>query len=916
MKIHLKVVPCLLLVLLFFAFSAAWCARILDGDPGTIGECIGLPDGSKVTLPCEEVLWHGKSGKSFGVKEWFEKQPTSHPRLVIVSTKPLPVSQYWSVDVTGVLSTFSGETKEGGTIRQRILIVSPENVTVYCDSQGKPFMFLPIKNIGMEWANKRSLADLAGVASAEKAYASTLSSGLLPQMPDSPYSASAPEYCTTIADAKAQYSSTSRNLVELHCRPFSGTTSTQFTLGQDSPSDSITVHYTGSSSLSGRINKIVGTIQKDINNNYWIEVDSGPNWTSGDFAGNVQSISSGTIAWSKTFADLTTLPSALTGKVVTRTFPSLGYFYIEETNRSSGIRVSDFSMASSVAIGDIVDVNGDLSSDDAERAIIASSTTITGWTTISPIGFNNRALAGGRFNALTPGAYNASGLNNVGLLVRAWGKVTSVGTDYFYFDDGSNCDDGSGATGVRVVGITGYMPSVNDYVAVTGISGLATYATDYARTIRLALSSDLSGISPTLPPANLTVASTGSGKITLYWDYVPGATGYNIYRGTASGGENYSSPVNGGTLVNTPTYSGSNVYTYTDTGLTNGTEYFYTVKAVVGDRESQASNESSDIPDASAIPWDSSNPSDVLSAVRAQYSNDPPQGSLRVAGPDGRIYEDGQSTVLPPDGTWITGTNRFLMADGSAVSQPDFPDSSSGSITILATTLPQHLGPYRRVRTTASYTGVRGDIYVPIAGNVFVNRNATYPNGQSTTDDIYILLGSTGSGEVDAGLQWSQVGSTKNGWNPYMISYPLHRPIINNPSSPRFTFDQYVNLKYRPRTTYPGIKRSVSLITIDSIDQGVTRSYGVYSVYKPNETVRVKRMHSIAQARMGAFRSGSYIQGVSWRSGQVRTSSGSWTNWTSGITNENGSSPAKGSIVNWFETSPYVAEDSIKVDLR
>lgn len=88
------------------------------------------------------------------------------------------------------------------------------------------------------------------------------------------------------------------------------------------------------------------------------------------------------------------------------------------------------------------------------------------------------------------------------------------------------------------------------------------------------------------------------------------------------------------------------------------------------------------------------------------------------------------------------------------------------------------------------------------------------------------------------------------------------------------------------------------------------------SVYKANETVRVKRMHSIAQARAGAFRSSSYIQGVSWNSGQVRTSGGSWTNWTSGITNENGSNPAKGGIVNWYETSPFVAEDSIKIDLR
>ena len=769
-----------------------------------------------------------RSGKSFAIKEWFEPQPAK-PRLAVVSTRPLPVKEYWNVDVTGILSTFSGVSRDGSEIRQRVLIVSPENVTVYCSPNGKPVPFMPIKGLDMDWPCKRSLADLASQSIAETASVSIMSEGSLPSMPDSLDSEPDPIYCATIAEARAAYDPNNRVLVELQCRPFSGATSTQFTLGQDSPTDSITTYYTNSGSLgTGRINRIVGTIQKDAGTNYWIEVDSGPNWQQGDSVGSVQAVAEGSIAWAKTFADTATLPAPLSGKVVSRTFPSLGYFYIQETSRASGIRVYDSGAASSVAIGDIVDVEGDLSTDDGERVINASSTTVTDWTAASPLGMNNRSLAGGGFNVLTPGAYGAYGLNNVGLLVRAWGKVTAVGSDYFYLDDGSNCDDGSGSSGVRVVNVSGYMPSTDDYVAVTGISGLATYATNYARTVRLALSSDLSGICPPLPPANLTVASTGSGKITLYWDYAPGATGYNIYRGTTSGGENYSAPVNGGTPVNTPSYSGSSVCTFTDNGLTNGTEYFYTVKAVAGCGESQASNEDSDIPDVNGIPWDSSNPGDVLSAVRAAYSNDPPQGSLRVAGPDGRIYEDGQSNVLPPDGTWITGTNKVQMTDGSTISLPDFPDPSSGSITILATTLPQHLGPYRRVRTTASYTGVRGYIYVPIAGNVYVNRNATYPDGQSTTDDIYILLGSTGTGEVDAGLQWSQVGTTKNGWNPFMLSYPRRRPIINNPTSPRFTFDQFVNLNYRPRTTYPGIKRSVALLTIDSIDQGVTRSYGVY----------------------------------------------------------------------------------------
>lgn len=918
MKLYPKAVLFLLLVMLLSASGVGWCrVPVQDGDAGTIGACLTQPDGSWIALPCEEVIKAGRSGKSFAIKEWFEPHP-QQPRLAVISTRPLPVKEYWNVDVTGILSTLSGVSRSGKEITQRVLIVSPENVTVYCSRNGRPLTFLPIKGLDIDWPYKRTLADLANDSVAETASISTIDEGSLPSMPDFLDSASAPVYCGTIADARAQYSATERMLVELQCRPFSGVTSTQFTLGQDSPTDSITVNYTNSASLStGRINKIVGTIQKDAGNNYWIEVDSGPNWTEGDFLGSIQAVPEGSITWAKTFADTTTLPAPLSGKVISRTFPSLGYFYIQETSRASGIRVNDFSMASFVRTGDIVNVEGDLSTDDGERVINASYTTLVDATTITAIGMNNRSLAGGGYNLLTPGACEAFGLNNVGLLVRAWGKVTAVGSDYFYLDDGSNCDDGSGSGGVRVVNVSGYMPSTDDYVAVTGVSGLATYDTDLARTIRLANSSDLSGICPPLPPANLTVVSTGSGKITLYWDGVPGADGYNVYRGTNSGGENYTTPVNGGTPVTTESYSGSGIYTFTNTGLTNGTEYFYTVKAVADCGESQPSNEDSDVADPAGIPWDSSNPSDVLNAVRAAYANDPPQGSLRVAGPDGRIYEDGQSTVLPPDGTWIPGTNQIILADGTRMSLPEVPESPGDSAMfggdieplIPATTLPQHLGPYRRLRTVASYTGVRGSFYLPLAGD---------GNKASAEDDIYILLGSSGTGEVDAGLQWSQNLETgqKNGFNPYMLTYPRNRPIINVPTSPRFTFDQLVEVTYRSRTTYPRQSKAVSLITIHSDDQGLTRDYGAYSVYKPNEAVRVKRMHSIAQPRQGARRTGSYIQRVAWRSGQVRTTSGSWTSWTNAITNENGSNPAKGSIVNWFETSPYVSEDNIKIDLR
>jgi hypothetical protein len=97
----------------------------------------------------------------------------------------------------------------------------------------------------------------------------------------------------------------------------------------------------------------------------------------------------------------------------------------------------------------------------------------------APLGVTSRSIGGGALNEYTPGVSNGVGLNNIGLLVRMWGKVTfkDNANDYFYIDDGYGRDDGSGHTGVRVSydniaqGESFTPPSqIGDYVAITGIS--------------------------------------------------------------------------------------------------------------------------------------------------------------------------------------------------------------------------------------------------------------------------------------------------------------------------------------------------------------------------------------------------------------------------------------------------------------
>jgi titin len=97
-----------------------------------------------------------------------------------------------------------------------------------------------------------------------------------------------------------------------------------------------------------------------------------------------------------------------------------------------------------------------------------------------------------------------------------------------------------------------------------------------------------SAVAPSAPQS--LAATAGSGSVSLTW--TPPATnggaavtGYNIYRGTSTGGESA-----------TPVATNVAATSFTDTGLVNGTTYFYTVAAVNSAGVSPQSNEASATP--------------------------------------------------------------------------------------------------------------------------------------------------------------------------------------------------------------------------------------------------------------------------------------------------------------------------------
>jgi fibronectin type 3 domain-containing protein len=121
--------------------------------------------------------------------------------------------------------------------------------------------------------------------------------------------------------------------------------------------------------------------------------------------------------------------------------------------------------------------------------------------------------------------------------------------------------------------MTGLAPDTVYYVLVKARNSVGSGATRSTP--------EVSARTPTAAPSSLT-ANSSSGKVDLSWNAVTGATSYKVYRGTVSGSY---------TLL----ASGISAVTYSDTTVTNGTTYYYVVKANNGS-DSDNSNEVSTQP--------------------------------------------------------------------------------------------------------------------------------------------------------------------------------------------------------------------------------------------------------------------------------------------------------------------------------
>lgn len=189
-------------------------------------------------------------------------------------------------------------------------------------------------------------------------------------------------------------------------------------------------------------------------------------------------------------ADARKLPNGsaatVTGGIVTWTASTS--FYVEAADRSSAICV--YKPSHGIPVGARVDVAGSVSTNvGGEKYLNATTITQTGTGSVEPLLLVNRAVGGAdwEYNAATgagqKGIKDAVDMNNIGMLIGTAGKVTYVGSNYFYVDDGSGARDNTAYKGVKV-SATGTLPGLNKMVKVCGVSSCSKTGADLYRLIR------------------------------------------------------------------------------------------------------------------------------------------------------------------------------------------------------------------------------------------------------------------------------------------------------------------------------------------------------------------------------------------------------------------------------------------------
>jgi len=233
---------------------------------------------------------------------------------------------------------------------------------------------------------------------------------------------------------------------------------------------------------------VIGGLHLTVGNTYYVSVQAengAGSWSASGSSNGIRVVTDGTIGRAKETPDGGSV--LIWNASVTAVFPD--GVYIEQCDRSAGIRLTTNA---SCTEGDVVELTGTIGMTCGERVVWdAQFSTCTSGIPLRPLAMANHSVGGGPYNAYTPGISGASGLSNIGLLIRTCGRVTDSCGSFVYIDDGSCVQDGSGGIGVKVDCSDLTSPHKGDYVYVTGISGVEMAGQSACRLIRPRRQSDI-----------------------------------------------------------------------------------------------------------------------------------------------------------------------------------------------------------------------------------------------------------------------------------------------------------------------------------------------------------------------------------------------------------------------------------------
>jgi hypothetical protein len=242
---------------------------------------------------------------------------------------------------------------------------------------------------------------------------------------------------------------------------------------------------------------------------------------------------------------------------------------------------------------------------------------------------------------------------------------------------------------------------------------------------------------------------TGANKVTVYWDEVPGATGYRVRWGTVSGSYPNSSAVLPATARQ-----------YTVSDLVRDREYYFVVEAAYNGLWGPPSEEDSAVPHEGAIRWGSGNVSWIMEDVRRVTGSTAGRDMLDVLGPDGLIYSD--SGVRHPTTFFDVSRLVFTLTDFPSF---EIPVTNARREELENTCT----GPYRRVRARGdqNITAVRATFWIPSTFSprfpytqIFIPSEVDNPdNPRRPADTPYMYFGFAFSGlDVEGGLMYHRAG--------------------------------------------------------------------------------------------------------------------------------------------------------------